>query len=311
MAHLLGRPTVNVDPIDFLEEAIADFLESGDRPKRIVSSVIKTATSVELLLKEKLSKICPSLILELFDQDGLQIVKAHQLARMMLHPQKLERVEIKTARFPVLLSRCAVFFDIESAIPDLLKLYRLRNSLIHHRFGIEMLETNLLLIQKVFPFLENLTKDHKYLKFRIPVKTWEKLRKLEKACVDSLAGNLAKKLAHYEALAEKIPAKRVVLLIKSNPEPVSGNEEILDDGLVCPACQNESLSCIRAFDVDYDDRGMSSGYLYFYMRCKVCGVLIEEDEIRHIVDHFEDFIGKAEEKQYWQQVFQPDLPDEY
>src|ERR1700729_2635916 len=94
-----GRQVLRFDPVHFLKEAINDFLESGTTPPKIASSVLKFATGVELLLKDKLEKICPGLILEKIDDGGLQVAKVFALGQQMRKPKELDSVDLKTANF--------------------------------------------------------------------------------------------------------------------------------------------------------------------------------------------------------------------
>ena len=100
-----GRRQINFQPTDFLMEAIEEFRESGAKATKIGSCVIKIAIATELLLKEKLEKICPALVLETIDESALQVAKLHSLGNKMLSPKELERVEIRTASFPKLLNQ--------------------------------------------------------------------------------------------------------------------------------------------------------------------------------------------------------------
>ena len=75
-----GSRSIGFDPVDFLTEAIDEFLESGAKPTRIASCIIKIATATELLLKEKLEKICPALVLDAIDDNALQVAKIYGLS---------------------------------------------------------------------------------------------------------------------------------------------------------------------------------------------------------------------------------------
>lgn len=111
------------DPIDFLREAIDEFLESGSKPTKIASCVVKIATATELLLKERLEQICPALVLDAIGENALQVAKIHRLANKMLNPKELENVDIRTAPFPKLLNRAAKFFDLRGFQTHLAKLH--------------------------------------------------------------------------------------------------------------------------------------------------------------------------------------------
>ena len=173
-----GKRVINFQPTDFLIEAIHEFLESGARTTKIGSCVIRIATATELLLKEKLVKICPALVLEKIDDSALQVAKIYGLGSKMLNAKELENVETKTTTFPKLLSRVGKFFDIAKATPYLLELHSIRNDLVHHRGEVDLLKVNLILIEQLFPFLEQFTKGDASLRFHLKPETWKQLNKL-------------------------------------------------------------------------------------------------------------------------------------
>jgi len=47
------------------------------------------------------------------------------------------------------------------------------------------------------------------------------------------------------------------------------------------------------------------------MGCKVCGLFLEEDEMRHIYEHFNEFVDNTEDRPFWGQVFESDTDSEY
>ena len=188
----------------------------------------------------------------------------------MRSPKELESVELRTLAFPTLLVRAAKFFDIAAAAPHLHRLHKIRNSLIHHKGKVDVLETNLLLVQQVFPFVEKMSKVEKVSGLRISDDTWKKIRELERLSVDVLSSQLAKKIAHHSAVASRLSKKRASLLTQSKPETTARGEEIIEDGLVCPACRNEAAAIFQDVDVDYDESGPVAGYFIFNARCRVC-----------------------------------------
>jgi len=124
------KRTIQIDPVDFLEEGIDEFLQSGAKPVKLASAVVKLMAATELLLKEELERICPALVLDKVDDDGLQVAKAFGLAKELINPKQLESVELKTAPFPKLLNRATKFIDLKEARPSLEKLYKIRNALV-------------------------------------------------------------------------------------------------------------------------------------------------------------------------------------
>jgi len=295
-------------------EAIDEFLESGDRPTKIASSVIKIATAAELLLKEKLERICPALVLDTIDENALQVAKIFELGNKMQNRKELDGVELKTAAFPKLLNRTSKFFDLKTFKSSLSKLHEIRNSLVHHRGKVDLAEVNILLIEKVFPFFEEFTRNEKYLQFRLKPEIWKRLKKLEESSWDAVVTDTAKKLAHYEDKAKRLSKQRTALLLEAAPEP-GEDEEIVSQGLQCPACRNNSLSAFSSFDVDFDETGPVSGHILFTMRCGVCGLELEEDEIHLIIAQFEKFFGATgtqDQKDQWEEAVQePDYSDAY
>jgi len=84
---------------------------------KLASAVVKLMAATELLLKEELERICPALVLDKVDDDGLQVAKAFGLAKELINPKQLESVELKTAPFPKLLNRATKFIDLKEARP--------------------------------------------------------------------------------------------------------------------------------------------------------------------------------------------------
>jgi hypothetical protein len=305
-----GSEEIWFEPIDFLQEAIEDFLESGAKPTSIGSCIIKIATATELLLKEKLEAICPALVLDTIDKDALQVAKLYNLSKKMINPRELEDVEIKTTSFVRLLDRSAKFFEIREFRSHLIKLHDIRNRLIHHRGQVNLAEVNLLLIDKIFPFCEYITKDDKILKFRIERSAWKRLKELKESSRDEILTGIKKKLAHYGSKVERYSKVRIKLLL-SVAQEISDMETIQDEGLCCPACKNPSLSAIRGVDVDYDE-GVVSGHSYHTMKCKVCVLDLGQDEIDEIIANFPIFFDKGgePEKDRWEEAIrEPEYSD--
>lgn len=302
-----GKREISFSSSDFLEEAIDDFLESGARCSRIASAIIKVATGVELLVKDYLERICPALILDKIDDAGLQVAKVFELGKRMRSPKELDAVELKTASFPVLLLRATTFLDIAASIPHLHKLHKMRNSLLHHRGKIDLLEINLLLVKHVFPFVEHLGKLDKRLGLRISDETWERIRKLEHLSVGALGSQLAKKIAHHTKIAGRISGDKIALLSTTKPELVEPNEQLVEGSLICPACENETLAAFQEVDIDIEDGAPVGGSVYFSMRCRVCDLELEGSEIEHIIANFKEYVSDDEkEKEAWKQSIELD-----
>ena len=231
----------------------------------------------------------------------------------MRSPRDLDAVEIRTATFPILLKRATMFFDIAEAIPHLNKLHKIRNSLIHHRGTVDILEVNLLLVQHIFPLVERLSKLDKYLGLRIPLETWKKIRELEKSSVDALSSQLAKKLAHHSRIFGKLSSKKIPLLVASDAETPIRGADLIESGLICPACKTEALAAFQDFDADVEDGEVIGASMTPTMSCRVCGLELAEDEIRHIIENFEEYVGdNEEEERFWIQSITVDNPyDDY
>jgi hypothetical protein len=293
------------DPVDFLKEAVDDFLESGTEPSKIASAVIKVATGVELLLKEKLERICPTLILSKIDV--LQVVKVFKLEKHLRNPKHLELVELKTADFDTLLQRASHFIDLSKDEPSLRRLQKIRNSLVHHQGNVDLHSTNLLLVKEVFPFIESFGKTDPRLQLKLSTSVWDKIKKIEKASTNALNTQLAKKMAHHERQAEKLTQRELRIRLESEPE--SYFEDMINHSLICPACKNHRLAAFGGFDEQGDEDGFSRAY-YILMECRVCELKLDSNEAGHILDNFGEFFGNEQkgERTEWLQAFE--LPDE-
>jgi uncharacterized protein YutE (UPF0331/DUF86 family) len=308
-----GHETVLVfDPVDFLEEAIADFLESGEKPSKIGSAVIKVATGVELLLKNKLERICPALILEKIDDLGLQVSKAFDLQKHLINPKDVDNVEVKTANFDTLIKRASRFHDLSTVGIHLKELQKVRNRLVHHKGEVNLLEVNLLLLRHIFPFLEEIGKSDHRMRFRLDPELWQKMREIERASVDDLSSQLAKKIALHMRKAAKLQPKQIKARIAALPEEMDSDEEIFGHTFTCPACKNESLNSFGAWEVDFDDGRPIGGYFYATMRCRVCGLEIGSNEAEYIISEFTQFFPshQPKERSLWEEAIeQPDYSD--
>lgn len=288
------KQVLTFDPAHFLTEAISDFLESGTQPPKIASAVIKVATGVELLLKDKLEKICPALILDKIDEFGLLVAKAFNLGTLMRNANELDAVEMKTASFNTLLNRASKFIDLGTARPHLEQLQKIRNSLVHHKGEVDMWQTNLLLVKHIFPFLEMMGKDDSQFQVRLDASLWHKIQRIERLSKDAFTSQLAKKIQHHSALADKLSKKEIATLIASEPDSRYG--EIVDDSLVCPACRNPSLAAIGDVEVDYDEGVPTYAGWFVVMRCRVCRLRLNSSEAELIGDEYEEFFGTKDHK---------------
>ena len=305
-----GRREIQFSSSDFLVEALDDFLESGAKTSRIASAVIKIATGVELLLKDYLEQICPALILEKIDDAGMQVAKIFDLGKHMRSPKDLDAVELRTATFAVLLNRATKFLDIGEAAPHLYKLHKVRNSLIHHRGAVDIHEVNLLLVRHIFPLVERLTTTGKHRRSYVSKDAWAKIRELERLSMNTLSSQLAKKIAHHSGLFSHLSDKRIALLAASHPETSVAGEELVESAFICPACKNETLAAFRDYDVETEDGEVIAAYVAPNMRCRVCGVKLDESEIHYIIANFKEYIGDNEpERKAWKQWIEECLPD--
>jgi hypothetical protein len=230
----------------------------------------------------------------------------------MLNAKELEKVEIKTASFPKLLNRAGKFFDLAGSRSHLSTLHNIRNELVHHRGTVDIADVNLLLIERIFPFLEQFTKGDPSLKLRLKPEMWKRLKQLAESSADVVTTEIAKRIGHFAERAEELSSKRVGLLLDASPEIVN-DEKIVEEGLLCPACSNRSLIAFSGWEVETDETGRPyAGWPYSVMRCKVCGLILDPDEILLVLDHFDRFLGKGqeEEKKKWEQAIEePDNSD--
>ena len=126
------------DSVDLLEEGLKEFLESGNDARRIVSCLIKTQISIELIFKEYLKGICPALILERIDDEGIQVIKIFSLEGKTTNRTKNNKQELRTANFVIILKRLNQFVDLSAIMDKLLELSKLRNEVVHHEININL-----------------------------------------------------------------------------------------------------------------------------------------------------------------------------
>jgi hypothetical protein len=308
--HRDGDRRIHFSSFDFLKEALDDFLESGADVSRFASAIIKVATGVELLLKDLLEQVCPALILDKLDEGGLQVAKVFYLGSKMRSPRELDTVELRTAQFPTLLDRAAKFFDLANATPHLRKLHKIRNTLIHYRGSVAMLEVNLLLAQHVFPLIERLSKEYKSNALMISKETWDKIREIERQSVNAISSQLAKKIAHHLRLFSGFSEQRKTVLAASRPEQKKAGADLIESALSCPACKLETLAAFRDYDVDVEDGVIVGGSMISTMTCRVCGLELDEPEIEYIIENFKEYVSDDDiQKKAWELSITPESPD--
>jgi hypothetical protein len=179
---------------------------------------------------------------------------------------------------------------------------------------VDVAEVNLLIIHKIVPFLEQFTKDDPFLQLRLKRDTWKRLRQIADESADVVTTELAKKVAHFAERAKRLSKKRIEELLMARTE-VKPGEDIVMEGLQCLACKNRSLTTFSGWDVDTDEFGHAlSGWMYFGMRCKVCGLGLDQEDIELIIAQFDKFIGEGqeEEKGNWERaIIEPDYSELY
>lgn len=299
---------ISFEPVDFLKEGIAEFIESGSNPRKLASCIVKIAIALELILKDELEKICPALILDKIDNAGLQLVKIYNLQGKFINPDELENIEIKTAPFPILLERAGKFLDIKSVKSHLMRLHRIRSSLIHHKADIDIWSINILLIKRILPFTQKLLKKDKYNKIKISKNTWDRLKNIEKESINVFQSELSKKITYHNILANTFPKIKIDSLLKSQVEIEDKTEVIEKDNLVCPACKNHSSALLIGLDVDWNPDGVLEN-AYRVMRCRVCELKLNYDEIEYICSHLDHFFTKTKSIEEWQSAIEPDIYD--
>lgn len=305
------RQVLTFDPVHFLREAISDFLASGAEPKKIASAVIKVATGVELILKEKLELICPALVLEKVDgpAPAMQVAKAFNLGKHLIKPVELDLVELKTANFDTLLNRAAKFIELSEADPHLRRLQKIRNNLVHHKGEVDMWQTNLLLVKHIFPFLQTLGEPDARFRLNLTPAIWEQIKKIEKTSTSAFTSQLAKKIAHFKIHSERVSDRDVSMRINSIPEVEW--EDLINYSLVCPACNYESFSAFGGYEEREDEDGFWHAY-YVFMECRVCELRITNNEVVHIIENFGEFFEETlqDQKASWEAAM-VEPPDEF
>jgi hypothetical protein len=271
---------------DFLVEAIDDFLESGTNPRKIGGSIIKIAVGAELLLKEKLERICPALILEEVGRGGLQIAKLYDLGAKMRQPAVLDNVELRTAPFGELLTRADLFLRMGRGRKYLEELYKLRNKLVHRSFTLDVHEANLLIINKVVPFLQQFTKDDPDMQVKIAPRTWKHLRIIANSSTDFVYAQFAKRVEQHRGRAARL-SQRTVSEILSRPTTCAPNEELLGEALLCPACGHLSMIALA---VEQEDRWVDDVFVHEDRGsvCKLCAFALDDEDVELYLDHLGD-----------------------
>ncbi len=229
--------------------------------------------------------------------------KLYELGSKMRQPALLDNVELQTASFGELLSRADLFFAMGRGRKHLEQLYETRNKLVHHRCKLDLNVANLLIINKVVPFLLKFTKDDPEVQVKIDPQTWQRLRKIANSSTHFVYAQFAKRVEQHAGRSAQLPQARVAGLLSRNTT-LAPNEQLLGEALLCPACRHASMSALAveqeitwADDVSvYEDRGAV---------CKVCSFRLDEEDVELYLDHWQTFHGKKKEKEkrHWRTVF--------
>lgn len=268
-----GQTISSFSPSDFLEESINDFFESGSDMNKLPICIIKAAIAAELIIKDKLEEICPALILEKIDDDGLQLIKLYNLDSKRSR-KKHKNIQLKTASFPVLIKRAENFLPINPHRNALIGLHKIRNELIHHKAELDVFEINVLLTKKIFPFLKEILKQNE-----ISEKTWEHLENIKKEIASVFFSELMKKITHHHQEANSLSKHKIKVLLNSNLELEDKSETINQADLECPSCHYKSMAHVLGLDIDYPLDGGELMNVYQEMRCRVCDLRLDEMEI--------------------------------
>lgn len=293
---------------EFLQEGINEFLESGSNEARLASCIVKTVAATELLLKEELENICPSLILEKLEPK--QLIALHGLEEKLINKNSLKNVQIKTAKFEDILERASLFIKINRSLFNALKeIYKLRNELLHHhRAALDEEVVNVLLAHHIFPFLHRLLErmqpegislhGRRWIRLAEDKSLWKAIEEIREKSISVFQSRLVKKILHHRRLAPDKSTERYRRLMSSKPD--LERAEVLDsDGLYCPACENLSLALILGPDFDWNPDGILTN-IYRVMRCRICGIELREEEISHIESNLARFIPNLDLQEKWQ-----------
>lgn len=273
------------------ERVLENFLENRNKSFEILETIVLSCVLIEILIKEELKKINPTLLLDKNNATNPEIVALISGKEgKLLKETNYKLLGVKTANISELLIRYEKFYDIHQYKDGISNFFGLRNEIIHsaERVILKENDISIKLTKYIFPFIR------KYINVRSSI--WRGVKKISDVIESDFKSNLVRKILKFRKLPKKI----------GSHNKKSGNE------LTCPACKNISL--LLSFDVDCDEDGCRG--MYIFAECKACGLVLDEDEIDEIIENPGNYCSiTKEELSDWEGIIydikNPDYSDVY
>ncbi len=270
--------SLSVHPEDFLKEAIDDLIKGSADMRMLVNSIIKAAVSAELLMKQKLMGICPALLLEKIDDSGINLARVYEMEDMV-RKEALSSNPIKTVRFEILLKRAVAYQVIEEKDKEFLtKLGKHRNAILHHKETIDADKIRILLARDTFPLLKRLIPSDSIILGDRQV--WETLNKISNDSIPGVVADMQANFAEHKKVRSGLSAKEIS--DRTGAAVQKGEGEIIEQrDLLCPACNEPSMAALIGADAEDEGDGMMLT-AYSRMECRVCGLILDDDDIEDV-----------------------------
>lgn len=287
---------------DCFEEVLDSFLDLPGDTFNILQVIMLSGVLLEAVIKEKLKKINPALILDNVDSIAIALVSNKKSS--ILKGIKFDQDDVKTAPISKLINRLESFENLDKVKTNFSSFLRIRNRIMHNAMDVSIDERtiNFLLIKSVLPFL----REH----ISISPTIWKKFEKFADVVGTEFIENLMKLVLKHEKIAEDITEEKIKELM-SKRFNLSSDEHFLSNGLVCPSCKNDSMDIIMGVDYDYCDHEIMATGMYNIGRCKVCGLELDDQEIQGIVDNQKNFFIEGDNAEEWDAALEPNYGYDY
>lgn len=287
---------------DCFKKVLDNFLALPGDTFNILQVVMLSGVLLEAVIKEKLKKINPALILDNIDSIPVALVSGK--TSHILKDIKFDMDDVKTAAISKLIKRLESFEDLSKLQTSFSFFFKIRNRIMHNSINVLVNErtVNIILVKKIIPFLKE------YINVNSSI--WKKFERFANVVGTEFIENLMKLVLEHEKIAETISEEKAKELM-SKGSSLSSDEHFLSNGLVCPSCKNDSLDIIMGVDYDYCDHEIMATGMYNIGRCKVCGLELDDQEIQGIVDNQEKFFTESDNTEEWDVALEPNYGYDY
>lgn len=271
------------------DKILSNFIKNENDSFSLLETVVLSCITVEAIVREKLKKINPALLLDQIDPVSIALL-SNKKDKLATTPVK-EISDVKTANISVLIDRYLMFYRKSGYKDSINSLFNLRNRILHAAQDniIDKYNLTLLLTRSIFPFIKNYVK--------VSEDKWFHIEKIKKIAYSDFKLDLVQKIVEFKEHADKMTKEEKEQLFKEPPY-VDKDEESLANNLLCPACGYSSVSLVSGVDFDWNPDGiLTNGY--YLARCRVCEIEFSKNEFEEIADNSDIYFTPEEQDCSW------------